>query len=92
MGGELCVSLHYGAHSSAIKEVDFVYQEIVEQAQAGQIVVSPLATVHGLPKLRLSPVAVIPQMERRLRLFFCFTWSVLNEDTAQEASEGVTRY
>ena len=89
---ELCVSLQYGAHSSAIKELDFVHQEIVELFQAGHIVVSLLATVHGLPKLCLSPVAVTPQMERRLHLFFYFTWSILNKVTAKESFKEVTRF
>ena len=50
---ELCADLHYGAHSSAKKEVDFVHQELVDQVQAVHIVVLPLYTVQDLPKLWL---------------------------------------
>ena len=57
---EIHVALHYGPHYSASKEVDFVRQDIAEKVQAGQIVVSPLATVRGLPKWWILPVAVIP--------------------------------
>ena len=42
---ELCAALHYEAHSSDKKEVDFVHQELAEQVQAVHIVVSPLGAV-----------------------------------------------
>ena len=57
---ELRAALHYGAHSSAIKEVDFIHQELAEQVQAGPIVILPLAAAHNLTKLWLSLVSDIP--------------------------------
>ena len=42
---EFRAALHYLAHSFAMKEVDFVHQELADQAQAGHIVVLPLTTV-----------------------------------------------
>ena len=67
---ELHAALYYGAHSSAMKKVDFVHQELAEQVQAGHIVVFPLAAIRNLPKLWLSPVAAIPQVGQRPRLIF----------------------
>ena len=51
MEAELRIVLHYGAHSSAGKEVNFVHHKISDQVQAGQTVFVPLSAVHGLPKL-----------------------------------------
>ena len=42
---ELCAALHYGTHSSAKREVDFVHQELEDQVQAGHILVFPLDVV-----------------------------------------------
>ena len=89
---ELRAALHYGAHSSAVKDVDFVHQELTEQVQSGHIVVFLLATVCNLPKLWLYPVAAIPQVGRRPHLFLDFTWRDLNKATAQEAPEEVIRF
>ena len=50
---DLYADLHYGAHSSAKKEVDFVHQELADQVQAGHIVVLPMDTVQDLPNLWL---------------------------------------
>ena len=52
--------------------------ELVKQVQAGHVAVSPLETVTALQNLWLSPVAVTPQVGRRPRLIFYFTWSGLN--------------
>ena len=89
---ELRAALHYGAHSSAKKEVDFVHQELEDLVQAGHIIFPPLDTVSDLPKLSISPVAAIPQVGRRPGLIFDFTWSGLNEDTSREATKEMMRF
>ena len=53
--------------------------ELFEQVQAGHVAVSPLEAFNALHNLWLSPVAVTPQVGRRLRLIFNFTWSGLND-------------
>ena len=89
---ELRTALHYGSNSSAKKEVDFFHQEMADQVQAGHIIISPLETVRDLPQLWIFPVAAIPQVGRRPRLIFDFTWSSLNEYTAGEAPKEVMRF
>ena len=49
------------------------------------MVVSPLEAVTALQNLWLSPIAVIPQVGRRPRLIFDFTWSGIN-DVAERLS------
>ena len=82
---ELRADLHYGAHSSAMKEVDFVHQELAEQVQAGHVFVFPLTAVRNLPKLWLTPVAVILQVGRWPHLISDFTYSGLNKAIIREA-------
>ena len=84
---ELCAALHYGTHFPAKKEVEFVHQGLAEQVQAGNIVVFPLDAVQDLPKLWISPVSTSLQVGRRPRFIFDFTWSGLNEATAQKSPE-----
>ena len=89
---ELRTALHYGAHSSAKREVDLVHQDLADQVQAGHIVVFLVDAVLYPPKLWLSPVSTIPQVGRRSRLIFEFTWSGLNESTARETPKEVMSF
>ena len=57
-----------GSHKSANDYVDFVCQEMVEFAQQGFWTILPLAIAITIPHLRLSPLGVVPQRNRRPRL------------------------
>ena len=72
--------------------MDFVHHEITKQVQAGHAVVSPLAAVHGLPKLCMYLVAVILQVRRWRRLIFDFTWSGLNDATTRKVPKEVMSF
>ena len=69
----------YGTHTSARKEAEFIHTESAEKVQAGHVAVFPLEAVTSLQNLWLLPVLVIPQVGRRTRLVFDFTWSGLNK-------------
>ena len=73
------VAIRYGTYVSANKEVKFINKELDDQVQAGHVTVFTLEAVNYLHNPWLSPVAVIPQVGRRLRLIFDFTPSGLNE-------------
>ena len=73
------VSIRYGTYASSNKEAEFINAELGKQVQAGHVNVFPLESLNYLHNLWLSPVAVIPQVGRRLRLIFDFTWSGLND-------------
>ena len=65
--------IRYGTHASARKAADFIHAELSKQVQAGHVAILPLEAVTSLQNLWLLPVAVIPQVGRRLRLIFDFT-------------------
>ena len=80
---DLTRAIRYGAHSSATKKTTFVGTKLKEQAQAGHIALFSLQAVRHLPQLWLSPLAAIPQRERKPRLIYDFYWSGLNEAVTQ---------
>ena len=53
---------------------------------------SPLSVIHGLPKLWLSPMAVIPQVGCIPRLIFNFTWSGLNKAITRKPPKEVMSF
>ncbi|KAI2507850.1 hypothetical protein MHU86_6630 [Fragilaria crotonensis] len=74
-----------GSHQSAKGEVEFVCTEMVEFCDQGFWVVLPLEVALTLPNLRLSPLGVVPQRNRRPRLIVDYTYSGVNDDTARLA-------
>ena len=74
-------ALGYGTHTSALKGAEFIHNELAYQVQDGHVSVFPWEAVKALHDLWLFPVAVIPQVGRRPRLVFDFTWSRLNKKT-----------
>ncbi|KAI2500160.1 adenylate kinase [Fragilaria crotonensis] len=63
-----------GSHQSAKGEVEFVCTEMVEFCDQGFWVVLPLEVALTLPNLRLSPLGVVPQRNRRPRLIVDYTY------------------
>ena len=59
--------------------------------QAGHLYALPLYTIYHLHKLWLSPLAVIPQWNRRPLMIYDFTRSSLNATTARLAPQGAMR-
>ena len=45
----------------------------------------PLSAILKLPGVRLSPLGVVPQQDRRLRLIVDYTYSGVNQDTVKMA-------
>ena len=72
--------------------MDFIHHEIAKQFQLVHAFLFPLSTVHGLPNLWLSPVAVIPQVGQRLHLTIGFTWIGLNKSTALKAPKDAMQF
>ena len=73
------LAICYGTYASINKEVEFINVELAKQVQVGHVTVFPLEAVNYLHNLWLSLVTVIPQVGRRLRLIFDFTWIRLND-------------
>jgi hypothetical protein len=74
-----------GAHKSASEYTDFVCEELLDFCEQGYWVVLPLATVRSWSGLRLSPLGVVPQHNRRPRLIVDYSFSGLNQETVRMA-------
>ena len=72
-------AISYETYASINKEAEFINAKLSEQVQAGHLDVFPLEAVNTLHNLWLSLVAVIPQVVRRPRPIFYFTWSRIND-------------
>ena len=55
-----------GPHKSALEYVDFLRKEMVDMINKGHWMVLPFSQAQHLPKLRASPIGVVPQRTRPL--------------------------
>ena len=78
-------AIERGAHRSATENLAFVRQEFVDYVKKRYWIVLPASDVTQLPDLRLSPLGVVPQAERRPRLICDYTFYGVNQDTEPEA-------
>jgi hypothetical protein len=76
---------HRGAHRSAAEYTEFVAEELLEFCEQGYWIVLPLLTVRSWPGVRLSPLGVVPQRNRRPRLIVDYSFSGLNSETVRLA-------
>ena len=74
-----------GPHKSARDHIAFVCSEIQDFCNQGFWAVLPLHDALALPNLRVSPLGVVPQRERRPRLIVDYTFSGVNQETVRLA-------
>lgn len=75
-----------GSHKSANDEIDlFVCGEMLDFCAQGFWTVLPLRVALLLPHLRLSPLGVVPQRNRRPRIIVDYTYSGVNDETVRLA-------
>jgi hypothetical protein len=74
-------ALKRGPHNSAINHVDFLRDEFVSMTKKVQWVVLPARLVLDKANLRLSPLGVPPQHDRRSRTISDYLFFLVNEDT-----------
>ena len=79
--GRLQAALARGSHSSAEDHLEFLRDEFTDMVNQAQWIVLPYSAVRHLPGLRLSPLGVVPQHERRPRTIVDYTFSGVNPDT-----------
>ena len=72
-----------GPHKSCLGHLDFIRTEMLDFVRKGYWMVLPYRLVKDLPDLRLSPLGVVPQRERRPRLIVDYTFNGVNEDTVK---------
>ena len=70
-----------GPHKSAEEHSEFIRDEMADNIEQGFWVVLPYEQVKHLPNLRLSPLGVKEERERRPRLVVDHTWFGVNDAT-----------
>ena len=85
-------AIRRGPHKSAKEHLGFVCQEILEFCDQGFWTVLPLSSALCLPNLRVSPLGVVPQRERRPRLIVDYTYSGVNQETVRLAPPEAMQY
>lgn len=83
-----------GAHPSATVHRNFLRGEFADFIEAGFWVVLPLAQLRALPDadLRLSPMAVKEEFNRRPRVLVDHTWFGVNEHTIPDLPKEVMQF
>ena len=64
---EVDAAAQRGCHQSANSYKEFLYGELADMIEQGQWLVLPLKLAQKLPGLRISPIGVVPQHDRRPR-------------------------
>ncbi|KAI2513452.1 hypothetical protein MHU86_926 [Fragilaria crotonensis] len=70
-----------GSHQSSHGEREFVAQEMLDFCRQGYWLVVPYRAVRHWPRLRISPLGVVPQRDRCPRLIVDYTFSGVNGET-----------
>jgi len=70
-----------GSHQSAHQHLPFLEQKMLTMVGKGQWMILPYETVADIPILRISPLGVVPQCDRRPHTIADYTFSGVNNDT-----------
>jgi hypothetical protein len=74
-------ALRRGCHKSALEHGEFLRQEMAEMIKSGHWLVLPARSVRDLPNLRLAPIGVVPQRDRRPRTIVDYSYYGTNDAT-----------
>ena len=77
----ISIALARGSHKSALSHLEFLRDEMADMIEQGYWVILPYSNVLHLPHLRLSPLGVVPQRDRRPRIIVDYTFWGINDDT-----------
>jgi hypothetical protein len=75
-------ALRRGPHKSAHDHVEFLRDEYTDMIHKGHWTILPASLAIKLPHLRLSPLGVVPQRERRPRTISDYSFYRINAETA----------
>lgn len=70
-----------GPHKSARDHRAFLHTEMADMINKNQWIVLPYSQARELPNLRISPIGVVPQRDRRPRTIVDYSFSGVNQDT-----------
>jgi hypothetical protein len=81
-----------GSHKSATEYIDFLNEEMTDMVNKQYWVVLPYKHVRHLPNLRISPLGVVPQRNRRPRTIVDYTFSGVNPEAKRLAHREAMQY
>jgi hypothetical protein len=70
-----------GPHKSSTEHSSFLDEEMATMVSHGQWMVLPYSIVRDIPGLRIAPIGVVPQHDRRPRTIVDYTYYHLNAET-----------
>jgi hypothetical protein len=74
-----------GPHKSARDHRAFLDTEMADMIDKNQWLVLPYSQARNLPNLRISPIGVVPQRDRRPRTIVDYSYSKINQETCPVA-------
>ena len=85
-------ALERGPHQSAKEHIEFLRQEFTDMINKGQWAMLPARMLNDEIELRLSPLGVVPQRDRRPRTICDYTYFQVNEDTRPTAPKEAMQF
>lgn len=82
---QLLMASERGSHPSTLAHAEFLRNEMADLIAQHFWIILPYDLVCHIPNLRLSPMGVVPQRERRPRIIVDYTYSRINLDTVAAA-------
>ena len=76
-----------GPHKSALDYAEFLAEEFMDFCRKGYWMLLPYEHVQDIPELRISPLGVVPQRERRPRVILDYSYYDVNRDTVKLAPQ-----
>ncbi len=76
-----------GPHKSALEYSEFLATEFLDFCRKGYWMLLPYELVRDMPELRLSPIGVVPQRERRPRVIVDYSYYGVNDETLKLAPQ-----
>jgi hypothetical protein len=81
-----------GCHRSATEHKDFIREEMADFVESGFYAVLPYTHVRDLPGLRLSPLGIKEERDRRARLVVDHTWFGVNQNTVEYTTKEAMQF
>ena len=82
-------AIRRGCHGSAREYAEFLRTEILDFVRKGFFIVLPYSSVRHMRRLRLAPMGVVPQRNRRPRAIVDYSWHGLNDSTVPLAPDSM---
>ena len=90
--GRRLAALQRGPHKSAKEHIPFLREEYVDMIKKGHWVLLPARLLLPQPELRLSPLGVVPQRDRRPRTISDYSYWLVNADTLKLAPQEAMQF